>query len=346
MSNEHRALTSARPTLTVLLLLMVGLAGAADSRPVLWRDPGNIASKDLFWGPGSAASAPKAPFTFLEEDSSGTKPKIRVRDARNAQWNVKFRVDDPQGDEVQAEVAASRIVWALGYFAEEAYFLPEGRIRGITTLRRTSRYLRPDGEFREARFEKRPPSIRRSDTTWSFAANPFLNTKELSGLKLLMALLSNWDNHDSNNKIFTISRAGGAPQEWFVVADWGSSFGRLGRPGYFSNRSRWNLKDYQQQRFIDGRRNGDLLLHYEGAVRSIETVPLDHARWFSALASQLRLEQLRRAFEAAGAAPEERKGFSERLIEKIHELQQATNSSAIVGYCQPWRAGLLSAPSG
>ncbi|HEY6231216.1 MAG TPA: hypothetical protein VIW64_08125, partial [Pyrinomonadaceae bacterium] len=42
--------------------------------PVTWRDPGDIASRDLRFGPGSAELAPVAPFTFLEEIKTGVSP--------------------------------------------------------------------------------------------------------------------------------------------------------------------------------------------------------------------------------------------------------------------------------
>src|SRR5262245_13735661 len=104
---------AARAAITSALLALLTLALSAEPRPVLWRDPGRIAAKKLFEGAGGHGAAPREPFTFLAEDSSGTKPKIRVRDVAGRVWNVKFRVDDPQGEEVQSEVAATRIVWAL-----------------------------------------------------------------------------------------------------------------------------------------------------------------------------------------------------------------------------------------
>jgi hypothetical protein len=46
------------------------------------------------------------------------------------------------------------------------------------------------------------------------------------------------------------------------------------------------------------------------------------------LAGQLRPAQLRAAFEAAGATPEEVDGFSKKLAEKIAMLQRVTNGPA------------------
>src|SRR5688572_27520829 len=83
---------------------------------VLWRDPGDIASRDLRYGPGSPELAPQPPFTFVEEVKTGESPKFKVRDARGVKWNVKL------GPEAQSETASTRLVWAVGYFAEEAYY--------------------------------------------------------------------------------------------------------------------------------------------------------------------------------------------------------------------------------
>ena len=38
----------------------VGTAGAADPAQLLWKDPGDVASRDLFWGIGSQDRAPGA----------------------------------------------------------------------------------------------------------------------------------------------------------------------------------------------------------------------------------------------------------------------------------------------
>src|SRR6266571_3690766 len=45
---------------------------SGEGTPVIWRDPGNIAEKDLYWGSGSEDHAPKPPFAFKSEDLKGT----------------------------------------------------------------------------------------------------------------------------------------------------------------------------------------------------------------------------------------------------------------------------------
>src|SRR5215469_13219109 len=53
--------------------------GAETGRAVFWRDPGNIAERDLFWGPGGSRHQPRGPFTFVKEDLDGSNPKFVVR---------------------------------------------------------------------------------------------------------------------------------------------------------------------------------------------------------------------------------------------------------------------------
>src|ERR1700680_1254343 len=53
---------------------------------VLWRNPTDIASRDLFYGPGGEKHQPHGPFTFVKEDLNGTNPKFDVRDADGVKW--------------------------------------------------------------------------------------------------------------------------------------------------------------------------------------------------------------------------------------------------------------------
>ncbi len=57
-------------------------------------------------------------------------------------------------------------------------------------------------------------------------------------------------------------------------------------------------------------------------------IPIEHAKWFAELAGQLRLEQVRVAFETAAALPQEAEAFVRRVIEKIDELRNAVQSTA------------------
>lgn len=284
----------------------------------LWKDPGSIAGRDLLWGSGAADRAPKGPFVFLKEDTSGTQPKLEVRDAAGRQWDVKF------GEEVHAEIAANRLVWALGYIAEELYYVPNGTVTGMTNPGRTKGAVGPDGTFNKASFRLRTETSERAAQRWTFDKNPFVNTQELSGLAILMTMLNNWDIQGTrNNRILLID-----DEEHYIVSDLGATFGKMGR--FPIPRSKWNLEDFKKEEFIEKVEGGMIDLDYEG-YGGINKVPLDHARWFSALASQLTDDQLQAALKASGANDAEVAGFSARLREKINELQKA------VGATQPVR---------
>jgi hypothetical protein len=290
---------------------------------VLWRDPGSMAGRDLFWGSASETRAPQGPFTFVEEDTSGTQPKVTVTDTRGQTWDVKF------GHEVPAEIASNRFLWALGFLGEEMYLVRDGIIQGGKELRRAAEHLGPNASFKNARFRRRDPQIMRTDEEWTFQKNPFVGTKELSGLMIVMNLINNWDVQGSrNNKVLEVTMAGRGSERWFIVSDLGATFGRMGGP--LGRKSKWNLKDYLAEDFIEAVKDGYLKLDYEGFGKDdLGLVPLEHARWFAALASQLTMRQLRRAFEAAGATPEEVDGYSKKLSAKITELQNAVSNAGL-----------------
>ena len=283
--------------------------------PAIWDDPGDVASRDLYWGIGSEEEAPKPPFTFVKEDTSGTNPKIRVTDANGATWNMKF------DEEVNAEIASSRLAWAVGYMVEESYFVPSGRVDGVSGLGRAGKFVGRDGSFRNAMFEKRPDDVARRAINWDWDSNPFRGTKELSGLAILAVMLNNWDAKTTNNNVLGMFEEDGSVKEYYIVADWGGTFGKMG--GVFSH-SKWDLDAYRKQEFIDGVSGNQLKLNYSGKGGNIlKAVPLEHARWFAGLVGQLSDEQIRQAFRAAGASDAEVSGFSARLREKINELKAA-----------------------
>jgi hypothetical protein len=102
--------------------------------PVLWREPSDIASRNLYLGPGGEAMKPDlSNVTFIEEKEGGRSAKFRVRDGSGREWMIKV------GGEAQSEVAANRLVWAVGYYTDVSYFVPRVEIEG-------------KGSFENARF--------------------------------------------------------------------------------------------------------------------------------------------------------------------------------------------------
>src|ERR1700730_11785058 len=86
---------------------------APEGQAVLWREPEDITSRNLFYGPGGKEHEPRGPFTFVKEDLKGTSPKFVVKDEDGMKWKVKL------GIEARPETVATRITWAVGYYANE-----------------------------------------------------------------------------------------------------------------------------------------------------------------------------------------------------------------------------------
>jgi hypothetical protein len=302
--------------------------------PILWRNPGHIPSRDLRYGPGSAKLVPTAPFTFIEEDKDGESPKFDVKDARGVEWKVKL------GPEAQSETVATRLVWSIGYFAEEAYYLGRARIDGLPRLSRGRDYVEGREVVRGARFEPRRKGVERGPE-WDWDKNLFKDTRELSGLKVLMILLNNYDARKANNRIFYVKRPGTSRNEArYIVSDLGATLGRAG--GLGGKRSKNNLKDFLSTRFVMGvEDDGSVEFdydtrptklgmftvfyppYYRGEVKkekSMRGIPDAHARWVGTLLSQLTDDQLRDAFDAAGYDEATREGYVRALRERINQL--------------------------
>ena len=282
--------------------------------PAIWEHRGDISKLNLLMGIGSEAGKPKPPFQFDKEDLTGTNPKIKIIDANGVKWNFKF------DEEVHAEVAASRIVWACGYMVEESYFIPSGKVTGVTGLGRARKFVGRDGSFTNAMAEKRPENIARRRVNWEWSSNPFAGTKELSGLAILNCLLSNWDAKPTNNNVLGMYDDRGGVKDWYLVADWGGTFGKTG--GFMSH-TKWDLADYSKQQFIAGSRGNAINFHYSGKMTTLHSIPMDHARWFTGILGQLSDNQIRDAFRAAGATQAETDGFSAQIRKRIGELKSA-----------------------
>ncbi|MGH9752500.1 MAG: hypothetical protein ACREA2_06915 [Blastocatellia bacterium] len=229
-----------------------------------------------------------------------TAPSASTWSAQKEKWNIKF------DEEVHGEVAASRIVWARGYMVEESYFVRSGKVEGVTRLDRARKFVAADGSFKDGMFEKRPDDAARRRINWNWSANPFAGSKELSGLQALATMLNNWDMKPANNNVLGMYDKDGKVVDYYVVADWGGSFGKMSAIFTFS---KWNLDDYNKQGFIDGVSGGRLKLHYRGRSQSLfKSVPVEHARWFAGIVGQLTDNQLRDAFRAAEGTPAEIEG--------------------------------------
>jgi hypothetical protein len=317
--------------LTLICMLVAGLSPSSirsgsppqRQRNVIWRNPGDVRRLDLAWGSEGRAGAPQPPFNFLREDDDGTNAKVEVRDARGVVWGVKW------GEEVNSEVFASRLVSAVGYYVEPSYYVQSGRILGVTKLDRAKKYVQSDGGFTEARFEKKEKGVQKlSDKeSWRYKENPFLGTKELNGLKIMVMLVSNWDSKDqeqsskgSNTKIFIVpTRA--ATEHRYVVSDWGGSMGKWG--GFFK-RGKWDCDGYlgQSDDFVKGVKNGEVQWGYSGQHTSDikDGIPVAHVQWLMGYLGKLSNTQIRAALRSSGASPNEEECFSRAIRMRMSAL--------------------------
>lgn len=301
---------------------------------VLWRKPYNIASRNMIYGPGSAHLMPLAPFTFIKEEKGGESPKFDVKDARGVTWRVKL------GKESQTETVATRLIWAVGYFAEEAYYFERARIENLPRLSRGNEFVQGQ-EVIGARFEPRRKNMSRGDV-WDWNKNPFAGTRELNGLKVLMILLNNYDARKENNTvIYAKNNKTGRYEARYYVTDLGATLGKT--DGFGGNRSKNDLEDFLSTRFVMGvkkrvvefdydtrpTRFGTLAIfhptYYRGEVKkekSMRGIPVKHARWIGFLLSQLTDKQLRDMFKAANYDEQTLEGYVKALRERIGQLTQ------------------------
>jgi len=313
-------------------------APGAGDQAVLWRDPGDIRSRNLYFGPGGKAHAPHSVFTFIQEDLHGTSPKIDVRDENGVKWRVKL------GAEARPETVATRLVWAVGYSTNEDYFLPVLRVRGLPPhLHRGQNLIGPGGTIRNARL-KRYSKDEKKIGQWPWRGNRFAGTKELEGLRVMMALINNWDLKDNNNAVYDGRFSGGSPprekgEEVYAVSDLGASFGTTGR-SWTRTISKGNLHSFERSKFITKvtgayvdfstpSRPGliDLFNPPEFISRLRlrwigKRIPRADVRWITQELNQLSPEQIQDAFRAAGYSPEEVEGFSQVIEHRIGELSE------------------------
>ncbi len=278
-------------------------------------DRGPIQDLDLYWGSSSPDRAPVGPFTFVREDVAATNPKAVVRDAKGVLWGVKW------DEEVQGEVAATRLAWAMGLRVEETYYVPTGTIRfagARPALHRIGSFIDNSGAFKSAaRFERRDPELV-SKGAWTFGKNPVTADPGYAVLVLMDVVMGNWDAKDDNNKILSVTDAAGTA-DWYLIGDYGACFGKMG--GEFSH-SKYELKDFVKNPPVVTTVSGDrVLLGYKGRNQSFhESVPLEAARLFAKRAADLRYEQVEAAFRAAHANETDLHGFARVVYDRIQQV--------------------------
>ena len=284
----------------------------------LWQEPLNLATRDLFHGPGGSELVPRqTAFTFVAEDATGYSPGFDVVDDQKIEWSVKT------GPEAQTEVVTSRILWALGFHQPPTYYIENWSLTGLRSGPQQPARFRPDVPGREVVGD------------WPWHENPFVGSREFGGLIVANLILTNWDWKTSNNKIYQLSEPVDGVRRWFVVRDIGASLGQFKYPTVlkwfrlrgFGQGSRNDLPGFEQQGFIEGidAQRGRVDFDYRGIYRDVvgTATPAD-VRWACERLSRLSDAQWRDAFRAGGYTPEQTQRYMTKIKEKVAQGLQLT----------------------
>jgi hypothetical protein len=291
---------------------------------VIWHQTIDVNQLNLFYGVGGKEDAPSpdAKYKFKKEDMSGTSPKFDVEDDHGVKWRVKM------GQEPRAETAATRLLFAAGYFVDEDFYIDELHVEGLPPLKRGQSFV-TDGVVHGARLERRMKEVKKLGT-WDWFKNAFVGTKEFNGLRIMMALANNWDLKTVNNSIYEVN-----DEAEYAVSDVGATFGKTGDP---IHRSKSVLKDYEDSKFIDKVTTDfvDFVMHsrppliaavnipnYEKRTHMQDVtkhVPRADAKWLGQRLSQLTEQQIRDCFRAGGYIQEEVEGYAAVIQNRIAAL--------------------------
>lgn len=316
--SRNSSLRHGRTLLYFFLLLSLVSTGYAQKKSkaakplptgkaVMWQ-PANTNSLDLYEGPGGAEMKPDLTrIKFLKEEKRGHNKKFRIEDGSGRIWIAKL------GREAQPETAAVRLLYGLGYKTEISYLIP--------TLTIPSK-----GTFKNVRLEARPESVKRLGE-WKWKSNPFVGTRELQGLKMMMVFLANWDVLDLQNEILEVGA-----ENHYIVSDLGSTFGKLGNNNlpviYRLGRRTNSPKHYIKTRFVKEVEKGEVKLAYKGKNRKLfKGFTIADARWLSDNLNRLSDDQIRDAFRAANYSQADIETLTRAVRNKIDELDRAVGGN-------------------
>ena len=291
-----------RPLLWIFTLIVAASAASPWARAAadadgaamaeLWVAPGNIADRDVFFGPWGVGRAPDpgVTYTFVRRKTQGVNPGVVVRDPQGREWHVK-QPHPTVGVEGPVEVVLSRVLSAVGYHQPPVYFLPSFAMTDASGT-----HVEPGGRFR-----LHDPALTERGG-WSWRANPFVGTPPYAGLLAILVMFNSADLKDSNNTVYEMAR-GASTDRWYVVRDLGSA---LGSPSGLRPR-RNDIDRFERTSFIeDVSPRGFVEFAFPNRYRNLvhaRITPAD-VGWAMGLMSGLTGPQWNDAFRAGGYAPD------------------------------------------
>jgi hypothetical protein len=280
---------------------------AVIARSTVWR-PTDIPSMNLEVGPrGHGSFDPGQTITcdYVHKQLSGASPKFACRLPDGDDLKVKY---GGTNGEVYGEVAASRLLWALGFGADRMYsvrVICHGCPETIGDISRDNGDRIVDPAAVERKLSKRELSDK-----WDWEELEHVDESagggtraERDALKLLAVFIQHTDNKPRQQRIVCIDESGSktdrCAEPLMMINDLGLTFGRSNALNS-QLRGSVNLKDWAQLPIWKSPQGcvGNLSGSWTGTLK--DPVISEAGRQFLAgLLTQLSDEQIRGLFEAA-----------------------------------------------
>ena len=317
-------------TRSIVLILALGVtacapvlhhpdASASSSVQQLWRQPRDLATRDLYYGVGGRrlVPQPRSRWSVVDVDLTGASGGYTVRDEKGQEWSVKM------GVEVQPEIVVSRLLWAVGFHQPPTYYVPAGWTIAGDVPRWVLGAKGPQGH---ARFR---PHLEKNEVIgeWSWYDNPFVGTREFKALVIANLLVNNWDFKASNNKIYRVGGASDQDARRYVVRDLGASLGRDATPPVFRpfqirliRGTKNDIDGFESQGFIRRVEGSHVEFDYHGLDGGLlrDITPAD-VRWTCGLFARLTADQWDNAFRAAGYDQPTRRRYIRKILDKVEQ---------------------------
>jgi hypothetical protein len=214
---------------------------AAIRHAQLWT-PTDVASMDMRTGPKREGFAPGDTVTcrFVEKDFGGNTPKFGCRrDGDDEVMKVRYGRDN---GEVYANVAATRVLWALGFGADAVYPVRVD-CKGCPQKMAAEGAAEADGvtfdiAAIEQKFPGRDIDAHGEDPGWAWADLDKIDeqsggapTSQRDGLKLLAVFLQHTDNKPEQQRLVCRGKdanpeTGACANPFMMIHDVGQTFGR------------------------------------------------------------------------------------------------------------------------
>jgi hypothetical protein len=284
-------------------------------RAQVWK-PVNVAEMDIKAGPqgdGAFSAGAEVRCAYKEEKLVGT-PKFNCVIEPDDEVRVKYGANN---GEVYAEVAATRLLWALGFGADRIYPVsvvcsgcPDDPIRMVKKTNGTLTF-RP--AIIERKMEGDPIELSK-DSGWTWVELTFIDEAaggatlaQRDALQLLAAMIQHTDSKPQQQRLLCLDRTMGlAPAEdgacehpFMIINDLGKTFGTVSM--FNGNlKSAVNLKEWANTRVW--KNDSGCVAHLpKSFTGSLENPRISERgrKFLSGLLAQLSDQQLRDLFEVA-----------------------------------------------